>query len=156
MPTYGIQQIGLYVPQTEDDIIVKGYVYEDIRRYDINIPPDKYFELLKQLRDYIDNSEYGLKTQYIEVNGNWIRVQFKQVGSPEIAWGTVIKIFIVAISVALVGVAITQIAHEMYKIISVLGAENIQWIFTIIMLFLVLMMINPIITAASEAFRRKS
>jgi len=156
MPTYGVQQIGLYVPQTEDDIIVKGYVYEDIRRYDINIPPDVYFQLLQQLRDQIDNSQYGLKTQFIEVEGNWVRVQFKQVGSPAITIGIALEIIGIAIAIAFAGYTLSMLAHEVYKIISLLGSENLQWIFTILTLFLVLMMMNPLLSAMSEAFRRKS
>ena len=156
MPTYGIQYFGIYQKQTENDPIVKGYVYEEIRKYDSDIPPDKYFELLKQLREHIDNSEYGLKTQYIEVNGNWVRVQFKQVGSPIITWGTVIKIIATAIAIAVAGYALTQIAHEMYKIISVLGVENFQWIMSILTLFLILMLINPLMTAITSMFKRET
>jgi len=154
MPTYGIQYFGIYQKQTENDPIVKGYVYEEIRKYDSDIPPDKYFELLKQLREHIDNSEYGLKTQYIEVNNNWVRVQFKQTGSPLITWSTVIQIIGVAIGIALVGWAASTVLHEMYKIISVLGSENLQWILTIITLFLMLSLMSPILNAITQSFRQ--
>ena len=155
MPTYGIQYFGIYQKQTEDDPILHGYVYEEIRRYDSDLPPEKYFELLKQLRESIDNSEYGLKTQYIEVNGNWIRVQFRQVGSPVITWGTVAKIVVSAIAIALAGYALSQVAHEMYKIVSLIGVENFQWIMSILTLFLILMLLNPLMSALTSMFKRE-
>jgi len=151
LPSIGIRYWGMYEKQTENDPIVKGYVYEEIRRYDSDLPPEKYFELLKQLRDYIDNSEYGLKTQYIEVNGNWIRVQFRKVGSPLITWGTVIQLIALGISVALVGWAASLVAHEIYKIVSVLGPETVNWVLTIMMLFLMLSFMTPMIDMVRRA-----
>lgn len=144
MPTYGIQYLGVYIPQTQDDIVVKGYIYEEIRRYNQNIPPDKYFTLLQQLRETIDNSEYGIKTRYIEVNENWIRVQFEQRGSPLITLGTVVKIIAVAISMAIVGWTASLALHEIYKIVSVLGSETASMIVAILLLVVCLNFISSI------------
>jgi hypothetical protein len=141
--------------QSESDPIVKGYVYEEIRRYDSDIPPDKYFELLRQLREKIDGSEYGLKTQYIEVNEKWVRVQFAKTGSPLITWAQVIQIIVVAISVALVGWAASLLVHELYKLATVLGSETVGMFLQVIALFVMLSLFSPMIDMMTKAFRRK-
>jgi hypothetical protein len=141
--------------QSESDPIVKGYVYEEIRKYDSDIPPDKYFQLLTQLREKIDGSEYGLKTQYIEVNEKWVRVQFTKTGSPLITWATVIQIIVVAISVALVGWAASLLTHELYKLATVLGPENVSMIVNVLVLFFFISFLSPIMDMVTRAFRRK-
>ena len=159
MPTYGIQYLGIYERVSEDDPMIKGVVYENIRKYDSNIPEETYFELIKQLRENIDNSGYGTKTQFIEVNGNWVRVQWKQVGSPTIPIREIIIIITTVVGAVLTAYYLTQITSNIYKIISVLGTENVQWILQIITLFLILMLISPIMSAVTttmrEAFRRR-
>jgi hypothetical protein len=141
--------------QSESDPIVKGYVYEEIRRYDSDIPPDKYFELLRQLREKIDGSEYGLKTQYIEVNEKWVRVQFAKTGSPLITWAQVIQIIVIAISIALVGWAASLLVHELYKLATVLGSETVNMFLNVITLFIMLSLFSPMIDMVTKAFRRK-
>jgi len=155
MPSWGIQQYGFRYRQTEDDPIVSGYVYEEIRRYDSNIPPDKYFDLINQLREKIDGSGYGLKTLYIEVNENWIRIQFTRVGSPLITWGTVIQIIAIAISVAIAAWAASLLVHEMYKLVTVIGAETMNLIVNVLALFLLMSFFSPMIDVMTKPLRRK-
>jgi len=153
--SWGVQQYGVRYLQTESDPIVSGYVYEEFRRYDSDIPSDKYFELIKQLREKIDGSEYGLKTQYIEVNQNWIRVQFVKTGSPLITWGTVIQIIAVAISIAVVAWAASLLVHEMYKLAVVVGPETVGMFLQILTLFMLLSLLTPMTDILTRAFRRR-
>lgn len=145
MATYGIQYFGIYIPVSEDEPVIKGYVYEDIRKYNGNIPPDKYFELLTQLRDTIDNSGYGIKTQFIEVNGNLVRVQWKQVGSPITSVGTIIQLIAVCVGVYIAALGLSQLAHQVYRIISVLGSETVSSIIQILLLIVVLSFVSSLI-----------
>jgi hypothetical protein len=153
--SWGVQQYGIRYVQTENDPIVSGYVYEEIRRYDSDIPPEKYFELLKQLRERIDGSGYGLKTLYIEVDKNWIRVQFTKTGSPLITWGTVIQIIAIAISIALAAWAASLLVHEMYKLATVVGSETVGMFLQVLTLYMLLSLFSPMIDIITRAFRRK-
>ena len=157
MASLGIYYWGAKTPTQDTDIVIDDQIYETYGEFDRDIPEAIALSMLKDWRDRL-LTEKGIVSNYMAVSGRqWVVQWRKPAGAPieqsPIAISTVISAIIaIAVAVALAYLAqeLTMLAKETYKVLSLLGPENLSIIVQIMAMMMIFMFLSPIMSAMAE------
>ena len=161
MAMLGTYYWGAKTPVRDTDIVIDDQIYETYGEFDRDIPEAIALSMLKDWRDRL-LAEKGIVSNYMAVSGRqWVVQWRKPAGAPieqsPIAISTVISAIIaIAVAVALAYLAqeLTMLARETYRVLSLLGPENLSIIVQIMAMMMIFMFLSPIMSAMAEIPKR--
>jgi len=161
MAVLGTYYWGAKTPVRDTDTVIDDQIYETYGEFDQDVPEAIALSMLKDWRDRL-LTEKGVVSNYMAVSGRkWIVQWRKPAGAPieqsPIAISTVISAIIaIAVAVALAYLAqeLTMLARETYRVLSLLGPENLSIIVQIMAMMMIFMFLSPIMSAMAEIPKR--
>ena len=157
MASLGIYYWGAKTPVRDTDIVIDDQIYETHGEFDQDIPEAIALSMLKDWRDRL-LTEKGIVSNYMAVSGRqWVVQWRKPAGAPieqsPIAISTVVYALItigVAVALGYLAYELSILARETYRVLSLLGPENLSIIVQIIAMMMIFMFLSPIISVMTE------
>ena len=155
----GIRYYGIYRKVPENNVVIAKRIYESHGELNEELPPEIALSFLYDWRNKLE-VEHGVKTTYIEVSGKKATIQWYVEHASPIAVSTIVAIIAATFLGIALGYALSQLAltiKETGELLSILGPENTSILLNIMFLALILVMMNPILSAISgvaKAVRR--
>ena len=161
MAVLGTYYWGAKTPVRDTDTVIDDQIYETYGEFDQDVPEAIALSMLKDWRDRL-LTEKGIVSNYMAVSGRqWVVQWRKPAGAPieqsPISISTVISAIIaIAVAVALAYLAqeLTMLARETYRVLSLLGPENLSIIVQIMAMMMIFMFLSPIMSAMAEIPKR--
>jgi hypothetical protein len=140
----GIRHFGLATHVDDSEVPIRGVIYETRSELDNPPPAGQELDFLYYIKQEIENREH-VSVVFAEVVDNVLVVQWKSLGSP-----ISILVIVGIIALAILVYTLTMLAHETYKIVSVIGPETISMIMQILLIFVVLQMMSGMTAPATR------
>ena len=161
MASLGIYYWGIKTPSKDTDVVIDDQIYETYGEFDRDIPEAVALSMLKDWRDRL-LTEKGIVSNYMAVSGRrWVVQWRKPAGAPieqsPVAISAVVyAIITIAVAVALAYLAqeVAGTARETYRVMSLLGPENLSMIVQIMCMIVIFTFLSPIMSAMAEIPKR--
>ena len=161
MAMLGTYYWGAKTPVRDTDIVIDDQIYETYGEFDQDIPEAIALSMLKDWRDRL-LTEKGIISNYMAVSGRQWVVQWRKPAGAKIEQSpvtieTVISALVaiaIFVAAAYLAQSIAMAAKETYRVLSLLGPENLSIIVQIIMMMVIFMFLSPIISTMAEIPKR--
>ena len=161
MASLGIYYWGVKTVSKDTDVVIDDQIYETYGEFDRDIPEAIALSMLKDWRDRL-LTEKGIVSNYMAVSGRrWVVQWRKPPGAPIEQSPVAISTVVYAIITIAVAVALAYLAHEVagtaketYRVLSLLGPENLSMIVQIMCMIVIFTFLSPIMSAMAEIPKR--
>jgi len=162
MAVLGTYYWGAKTPVRDTDTVIDDQIYETYGEFDQDVPEAIALSMLKDWRDRL-LTEKGIVSNYMAVSGRqWVVQWRKPAGAPieqspiTIATAVIYGIIAIGVAVAFTYLAreLTALARETYRVLSLLGPENLSIIVQIMAMMMIFLFLSPIMSAMAEIPKR--